>query len=293
MSRKVLITGANGMLASDLILLLQDNDFQTYPYMRKELDICNADSVNKAVDQCQPDVLINCAAYTHVDKCETEKNRAFEVNRDALVHLVKGCRKYNTLLVHISTDYVFDGSQKTPYREDDPTNPLSVYGQSKLEGEKTIIDSYDSCLIVRTSWLYGVSGHSFVKTIIRIATERESLNIVNDQFGSPTYTTNLSKAIIHLLNRNVRGLYHYSDDGVCSWYDFACEIIDEMKSRGFPLAVKEVNAIGTSDYPLPAVRPKYSLLSKEKYKETTGFALPYWKDGLKDFFDSYKHQGDL
>ncbi len=289
MSRKVLITGANGMLASDLIPLLQDSDFQVYPYTRKELDISNPDSVDEAMDQCQPDVLINCAAYTQVDKCETETEKAFQVNRDALAHLVKGCRRYDTLLVHISTDYVFDGRQKTPYHEGDPTHPLSVYGQSKLEGEQTIVDSYDSHLILRASWLYGILGHSFVKTIIRIATERETLNIVNDQFGSPTHTINLSKAIIHLLERNAKGLYHYSDDGICSWYDFACEIIEEMKSKGFPLAVKEVNAIATSEYPLPAVRPQYSLLSKEKYKGTTGLALPHWKDGLKDFFNRYKH----
>jgi len=286
-SQKVLITGAEGMLATDLISDLKNCQYKLYPFTRQKLDITNKNQCSQVINKIAPDIIINCAAYTQVDLCETNADKSFQVNRDGVEILASLCKKLPALLVHISTDYVFDGTHTRPSTETDITNPVSLYGQSKLAGEQVIINSLEEYLIIRTSWLYGFNGHNFVKSIMRLAKEKEKLNVVNDQFGSPTWTKELSIGIIALLQNQLTGLFHFSGEGVCSWYQLACEIIKLMKSAKLSIKTSELYPIPTSEYPTPAKRPMYSVLNQQKWLVATGLIIPNWKDSLAQFFRLY------
>ena len=274
---KILITGAGGQLGSELKELASLFSGFSFTYTdHQNLDITSADEVAKYMRAGQYAALINCAAYTAVDKAESEKDKALAVNGTATGVLAKACMELNVKFVHVSTDFVFDGTMARPLLESDTTNPLSVYGATKLEGEKAALANNTDALIIRTSWVYSSYGNNFVKTILRLCKERESLNIIFDQVGTPTYAHDLARAILEIVTgSNFKpGLYHYSNEGVASWYDFAIAIRDLAGLK------TQINPIETSQYPTPAVRPKYSVLNKKKFKDTFNISIPYWRDSL-------------
>jgi len=270
------------MLASDLIPILEKKG-QVIGGDLPHMDISDLASVRKTVTQIKPDIVINCAAYTAVDKAEEEKEKAHTVNGIGAGNLAKVCGEIKSRLIHISTDFVFNGKSNKPYIEEDETNPLGVYGASKLEGENLVRNAINDYIIVRTSWLYGIHGNNFVKTITRLTAEEEELGIVFDQVGTPTYTVDLSHAIIKLISAEP-GIYHFSNEGVCSWYDFACEVTTLLKKRGHTLKLEKLKPILTEDYPTPAIRPPYSVMNKGKYKRITSESIPHWRDGLVRYF---------
>lgn len=278
---KILVTGSNGQLGSELRELSEDVSFWEFIFTdEKELDITREDNVDNFFASFKPDVVINCAAYTAVDKAESEKEKAYLINTEAPGILSRVSAKYDSLLIHISTDYVFDGRSWIPYTENDKINPLSVYGKTKAEGEKAILESAQKAIIIRTSWLYSSYGNNFVKTILRFAKERDFLNIVFDQTGTPTYARDLAKAILQIIptaskNTGV-GIFHYSNEGVISWYDFAKAIIEE-KEISF-----KINPIVSRDFPQAAPRPFYSVLDKTSIKEKYGIEIPYWRESLRE-----------
>ncbi|CAA9488658.1 MAG: dTDP-4-dehydrorhamnose reductase [uncultured Segetibacter sp.] len=242
-----------------------------------ELDITNAEKVAAYFDRYKPAICINAAAYTAVDKAETERELALKINADAVGNLADNCNKMNTTFIHISTDYIFDGTATTPYGEDHPVNPVNFYGESKRKGEEIALEKHPSAIVLRTSWVYSFFGNNFVKTMLRLMKERESINVVNDQFGSPTYAADLAAAIMHIASRakDKGGIYHFSNEGVISWFDFAVAI---RELSGLSCIVKPM---GTSGYPTSAKRPAYSVMNKEKIRSTFGIELRDWKDSLK------------
>ena len=282
---KCFVAGAKGMLAADLIGLLQVKG-EVVKGDLPDFDITDVNVVTKKLRDINPEIVVNCAAYTAVDKAESEKERAFLVNGRGAENLALACKETNSRLIHVSTDFIFDGEKGVPYDENDSPNPLSVYGSSKLEGERKIQEVMDDAIIVRTSWLYGRHGNNFVETIKRLASEREELGIVYDQLGTPTYTRDLACGIVALLDNAESGLYHFANEGVCSWYDFACEIVEMAEACGENLKLKKLKPILTKEYPTPAVRPKYSVMDKAKYKAATNRDIPHWRDGLKRYFQS-------
>ena len=274
---KILITGAYGQLGSEVKDTSQSFPTATFTYTdRDDLDITDVDAVVKYIALGKYTTLINCAAYTAVDKAESEKDVALAINGTAAGILAKACKDANAKFVHVSTDFVFDGTASRPLLEDDAVNPLSIYGSTKLEGEKLVLANNADALIIRTSWVYSSFGNNFVKTILRLCKERESLNIIFDQIGTPTYARDLAHAILEIVTGREwkAGLYHYSNEGVASWYDFAIAIRDVagLKTPIFP--------IETSQYPTPAMRPKFSVLNKKKFKDTFKISIPYWRDSL-------------
>jgi dTDP-4-dehydrorhamnose reductase len=255
-----------------------------------DFDMTDRAQVLDVLGRFGPGVIINCAAYTNVDGCESNEDTAARVNGDAPGYLAEAAKKSGAFLVHISTDYVFDGFGSRPYTEEDPAGPLSAYGRTKLLGEKAVLASgLDRFSIVRTSWLYGPRGKNFVETIARLAREREELRIVADQVGSPTYTEDLARALFALLAREARGICHFSNEGVCSWHEFAEAIVQQMRESGEEVRVRKIIPIKTEEYPLPAKRPAYSVLSKEKYKRVTGAEVPHWRDGLRRYFEKRRN----
>ncbi len=270
MSNNVLITGANGQLGCELQALLPEvilTDVST-------LDITDLEAVKAFITDHQIETVINCAAYTAVDKAEDEPELAAKINTLGPANLAKSGAK----IIHISTDYVFDGKNYKPYTEEDTPNPISIYGKTKWAGEKAVLDNAEIAIIIRTAWLYSSHGNNFVKTMRRLGSEKTSLNVVTDQIGSPTYAGDLAKAIIAILpqmNKKNNGIYHYTNEGVCSWYDFATKIMDlsGLNCR--------INPIPSSDYPTKANRPFYSVLNKSKIKSTFGIEIPHWEKGLK------------
>lgn len=286
---KVAIIGANGMLAT-MVVQRMPLSCDLFQFDLPELDITSQNQVDSVLSALRPQIIINCAAYTQVDKCETERDLAFAVNGDGPAHLAAIAAKIGAILVHVSTDFVFSGDAAKPYHETDIPDPLSVYGASKLAGEQAIINSdLNEYYIIRTSWLYGPNGANFVETIIRLAQERDEMSIVADQTGTPTYTGDLADAIRRLVSPTVSpaaaapvpyGIYHYSNGGVCSWYEFATEIIRQLREFGTTLRVENIEPITTQQYPLPARRPPYSVLSKEKIVAATGIDIPLWQQSL-------------
>lgn len=274
MSDKILVTGANGQLGTELQKLLPNTIFADVDV----LDITDADAVKRFVADNQIDTIVNCAAYTAVDKAEDDIELAQKINEDGPRNLALSGAK----VIHISTDYVFDGTNHKPYLPEDKTNPVSVYGKTKRAGELAVLDNAKVAVVIRTAWLYSAHGNNFVKTMRRLGAERESLNVVTDQIGSPTFAGDLAQAIVTILpqmNETNKGIYHYTNEGVCSWYDFATEI---MNLSG--LACK-VNPIPSSAYPTKATRPFYSVLSKEKIKNVFNIEIPHWKKSLCAFFE--------
>lgn len=277
---KLLITGANGMLARDLIVQLQKEGWPCAAFSKEELDITDAHSIEKQLLATLPEVVINCAAYTHVDQAETDDLQVKQVNQEGVAQLARLCKNTRSKLVHISTDFVFDGRRTAPYSESDVPNPLGIYGKTKWGGEQAILQLDFDYLIVRTSWLYGVDGKNFVKTILRLAKERAELQVVADQIGSPTWTADLAQALAHLLKVKASGLFHFSNQGQCSWYEFACEIMQTAYQQGMLSKKIPVRSIASADYPTPAKRPAFSVLDCQKYSALTQQTIPSWQDSL-------------
>lgn len=278
----ILITGASGQLGSEI--KTESRNYSGYEFIFTdidELDLTDPEAVKIFTSANKPDWIINCAAYNFVDRAETDTETAVRVNALAVKNLADSIEKTETKLIHLSTDYVFDGSSNTPYSETSAVNPLSAYGRSKLEGEKYAL-LHNRTMIIRTSWLYSPFGNNFTKTMIRLGKERESVDVVFDQVGTPTYAGDLAEAIMHIVSRVIRnqiafvaGIYHYSNEGVCSWYDFAMEIMQEAGLNC------KVNAILSRDFPSVAKRPFYSVLDKSKIKEAYNLTIPYWRCSLK------------
>lgn len=280
----VLVTGANGQLGSELQEIIKNNSIPDCNFIFTDidtLDITDEPALDEFVSQNQIGFIVNCAAYTAVDKAETETTMATLLNTMAPSYLAAVAKKNHAKLIHISTDYVFDGTNCIPYNEEDETNPQSAYGLTKQGGELAIQNLFKDYIVIRTSWLYSAFGSNFVKTIRKYAAERGELNVVYDQIGAPTYARDLAYTIIKIIEAAIMdstgfkpGIYHYANEGVCSWYDFAKEIIAISRISCI------VNPIATKDYPLPAKRPSYSIFDKAKIKSTYNITIPYWKDSL-------------
>ncbi|MGK7882946.1 MAG: dTDP-4-dehydrorhamnose reductase [Crocosphaera sp.] len=283
---KILLTGSDGQVGQDLQQTLVTIG-EVIATNRQQLDLTSPENIRKVIQETKPDIIVNSAAYTAVDKAESEADVAFAVNSIAPAIMAEEAKKIGAFLLHISTDYVFDGTKNTPYLETDVTHPLGVYGQTKLAGEEGIEKNGDHYLILRTAWVYGTKGKgNFVKTMLRLGQEKEELGIVSDQVGSPTWSYDIAHTITQILtNLNLaetREVYHFTNSGVASWYDLAVAIFEEGKNIGFPLNIKQVNPITTEEYPTPAKRPHYSVLSGKKIANLLGYNAPYWRDSLKE-----------
>ncbi|TDQ73488.1 dTDP-4-dehydrorhamnose reductase [Sphingobacterium yanglingense] len=274
---KILITGSNGQLGSELKDLLKDHaDKECYFLDRKQLPLEQTLIIQDILGMYQPDLIIHAAAYTAVDKAESEPALADAINHLASEEIAQYCRLHGAKLIAISTDYVFDGNSDVALTEDAPVDPINTYGLTKLKGEQAILKWHAESIVIRTSWVYSTYGNNFVKTMIRLMTERDEISVINDQIGSPTYAKDLAQAIVDIIEGEdwVGGLYHYSNAGEISWYDFAIAI-KEIKGLDC-----KINPIPTTQYPTPAKRPKYSLLDKSKIKRTFKVEVPSWKDSL-------------
>lgn len=273
----IVVTGENGQLGSELNQLAAQDTNHTYYFLdRKQLPLDQTMIIQDILGMYQPDLIIHCAAYTAVDKAESEPDIAETINHLASEEIAQYCRLNQTKLIAISTDYVFDGQSSTPLREDAPTAPINTYGLTKLRGEQAIQKWCAGAIIIRTSWVYSAFGNNFVKTMIGLMTEREKIGVIADQIGSPTYAKDLAEAILKIVNTEswTSGIYHFSNEGEISWYDFAVAI-REIKGLSC-----EIEAIPTSAYPTAAARPHYSLLDKTKIKNTYQVSVPFWKDSL-------------
>jgi dTDP-4-dehydrorhamnose reductase len=278
----VLVTGVNGQLGHDVVKELTKKGHEAHGTDRNTLDITNEADVHSYVGKVKPDAIIHCAAYTNVDQAETDRDSAYQVNALGTKYLAQAAKEMKAKMVLVSTDYVFNGSATEPYEVDQPTEPLGVYGETKLAGEQFLANSLEQYFIVRTAWVYGINGHNFVKTMLRLGEERGEVGVVHDQVGSPTYTVDLAALLVELIETEKYGVYHATNSGVCSWYDFAVEI---FKQAGLNV---NVNPLTSEQYPRPAARPKYSVLSKKKM-EAQGFtALRDWKEALSAYLSETK-----
>ncbi|WP_447770494.1 dTDP-4-dehydrorhamnose reductase [Sphingobacterium faecium] len=281
--QRVVITGASGQLGQELKVLLEhDAEKECFFLDRKQLPLDQIMIIQDILGMYQPDLIIHAGAYTAVDQAESESDLADLVNHLATDEIAQYCRLHGTQLISISTDYVFDGNSRAALTEDAPVSPINVYGETKLKGEQAIQKWCPEAIIIRTSWVYSTFGKNFVKTMLRLLSERDSISVINDQIGSPTSAADFAKAIVHIVDGEkwTGGIYHYSNEGEISWYDFAVAIRD---LKGLEC---EINAIPTTAYPTPAKRPNYSLLNKAKIKATFGVEVPFWKDSLKKQLES-------
>ena len=276
--KNILITGANGQLGNEMRVLSAENPEYTYFFTDvAELDICDAKAVLDFVKTNQINVIVNCAAYTAVDNAEDNVELCTKLNADAVGYLAKAAEANEAEFIQISTDYVFDGTAHIPYQETAPTCPNSVYGHTKLVGEQNALTFCTRSMVIRTAWLYSTFGNNFVKTMIRLGKERDTLGVIFDQVGTPTYARDLARAIFAAIRQGVvPGVYHFSNEGVCSWYDFTKAI-----HRLAGITTCCVKPLHTEEYPTPAKRPHYSVLDKTKIKETYHIEIPYWMDSLQ------------
>lgn len=274
----ILVTGANGQLGNEMQVLARENLQHTYFFTDvQKLDICDEQAVYAYVSEHKIDIIVNCAAYTAVDKAEDNVELCDKLNNIAPGYLARAAQANGAAMIQVSTDYVFDGTAHIPYTEEEPTCPASVYGSTKLAGEQNVMDHCEKAMVIRTAWLYSIYGNNFVKTMIRLGQERDSLGVIFDQIGTPTYANDLAQAIFAAINKGVvRGIYHFSDEGVCSWYDFTIAI-----HRLAGIASCKVKPLHTADYPAKAPRPHYSVLDKTKIKDTFGIEIPHWEESLK------------
>lgn len=275
---KILVTGANGQLGNEMRVLSAENQQHIYFFTDvQELDICDEQAVRAFVADNQIDVIVNCAAYTAVDKAEDNAELCDKLNHVAPGYLAAAAEACGAAMIQVSTDYVFDGTAHIPYTEDVPTCPASVYGFTKLAGEQKVMELCNRAMIIRTAWLYSIYGNNFVKTMIRLGHERETLGVVFDQIGTPTYANDLARAIFAAINQGiVPGIYHFSDEGVCSWYDFTVAI-----HRIAGITSCKVSPLHTNEYPAKAPRPQYSVLDKTKIKKIFNIEVPHWEASLK------------
>ncbi len=286
MSKNILITGANGQLGNEIRTLAVSSQ-ENYIFTDvAELDITDKQSVVEFVKSNDIQVVVNCAAYTQVDKAEDDEVFADKINHLAVSYLAEACRENSATLIHISTDYVFDGSGNIPYTEDVPTAPLGVYGKTKLAGENAVITSGCKYLIIRTSWLYSSFGNNFVKAMQRLTVEKDALKVVFDQAGTPTYAADLAKVIVHIIEnekyKSNQGVYHFSNEGVCSWYDFAIAIRDLFGNEC------NIQPCHSDEFPSKVKRPHFSVLDKTKIKETFDLTIPHWKESLTNCVELLK-----
>ncbi|MEA3495322.1 MAG: dTDP-4-dehydrorhamnose reductase [Bacteroidota bacterium] len=281
--KNILITGSNGQLGHEISQVAKN-----YPQFNfiftdvEELDITNKNEVESLFENKNIDCVINCAAFTAVDKAEDSYEKATELNAKAPGILAEVTKNNNAKIVQISTDFVFDGNNNIPYKEDELPNPASAYGKTKFAGEKEIINATKDYIIIRTAWLYSSHGHNFVKSMRKYANERGVLNVVFDQVGTPTYAYDLAEVILKLIDKNARGIFHFTNEGVASWFDFAKAIVD------ISAIDCEVNPLHTEEFPLPAQRPQFSVLDKTKIKKTLSIKIPYWRDSLVECINKLK-----
>lgn len=276
--KNILITGANGQLGNEIrVASAHFPQFRFFFTDVTELDICNREAVHAYMAENHMDGIVNCAAYTAVDKAEDDAETCYRINRDAVKNLAEAAREYKLDIIHVSTDYVFDGKSYLPYTEVMPVNPSSVYGKSKLEGERILMEICPEAVIVRTSWLYSSFGNNFVKTMLRLGQERDMLNVIFDQVGTPTYAADLAVALLSILaaGKPAAGIYHYSNEGVCSWYDFTRSI---HRLAGISC---DLVPIESKEYPVRTPRPHFSVLNKAKIKQTYGIEILHWEDSLE------------
>ncbi|MGI8950324.1 MAG: dTDP-4-dehydrorhamnose reductase [Chitinophagaceae bacterium] len=288
----IIVSGSNGQLGSELKKIA--SKFQEFIFVfanKNELDLFDFNSIKNFFQKYQPGFFINCAAYTAVDKAEQEKEKAYRINAEAVGEIAKLCEENQSALIHFSTDYVFNGQSKKPYEPDDETSPINYYGYTKLQGEKFALENCSKTIIIRTSWVYSEFGHNFVKTMLRLMKEKKEINVVNDQFGSPTYAADLAEAVMEILkseilkseignrkseigNRKPK-IFHYSNSGVISWYDFAIAIKNEINSSCI------INPISTLQYPTPAKRPHFSFMNTRKVSDSFNIPIKNWQDSLR------------
>ena len=285
MRKKILVTGANGQLGMEIQQLAK-----TYPLFefifttREEMPLDNPEAISNFIAKHQPQYFINCAAHTAVDKAESEKELAYQINAEAPGIIAKACKENNVQLIHISTDYVFNGTGNVPYKEDDATDPVNLYGDSKLQGEKKVMQFNPGSIIIRTAWVYSEFGKNFVKTMLRLMADKEQISVVSDQSGTPTYAADLAQAILQIISSQqwTPGIYHFSNEGNITWYDFAVAIKELSGSNC------KVNPIPTSQYPTPAKRPFYSVLDKTKIRQTFNIPPKDWKASLSTCLQQLK-----
>lgn len=276
---KVLVTGVKGQLGYDVVNELEKRGLEAVGVDIDEMDITDAVSVDKVIKETSPDAVIHCAAYTAVDAAEDNVELCRKVNADGTANIAKVCKELDIKMMYISTDYVFDGQGERPWEPDDERHPLNVYGQTKYEGEVAVTDALDKYFIVRIAWVFGVNGKNFIKAILNKAKTVDTLTVVNDQFGSPTYTFDLAKLLVDMIQSDKYGFYHATNEGICTWYEFACEII---RQAGLNTKVLPVSA---DQYPAKAKRPTNSRMSKEKLTENGFEKLPAWQDALKRYLE--------
>jgi dTDP-4-dehydrorhamnose reductase len=290
---KIIVTGANGQLGKEIRAIATAYPAYQFIFLsREDLPIHHFETVRNFFEITKPRFCINCAAYTAVDKAEEEKELAFQINAEAVGVLAAVCKKYITQFIHISTDYVFDGTATAPYKEDAVTNPVNTYGATKLKGEQEALQYDPSSIIIRTSWVYSEFGKNFVKTMMKLMSEREELKVVNDQVGSPTYAADLAEAILQIISNSQSainnwhpGIYHFSNSGTISWYDFAVAIKEISGSKC------NILPIPSSNFPTPAKRPSYSVFDKQKIQSAFGIVLKDWRNSLADCIEKLKeHQ---
>ncbi|SCM98732.1 dTDP-4-dehydrorhamnose reductase [Bacillus mycoides] len=281
---KILVTGYNGQLGYDVVKRGEKQGLEMQGIGIEDLDITNESAVYEFVDNVKPDAIIHCAAYTAVDKSEDDKDLCWNVNVEGTKYLATAAKKLNAKFVYISTDYVFDGEGTHEFVETDVPNPVGYYGLTKYEGEKVVRGLIDNNFIVRISWVFGINGNNFIKTMLRLGETRDELNVVGDQIGSPTYTYDLARLLIDMVVTNKYGTYHATNEGFCSWADFAEEI--------FEIAGKDVkvNSIATEEYPTRAVRPKNSRMSKQKLIDNGFKPLPVWQEAIKHYIMQLKQE---
>ncbi|MEQ9623770.1 dTDP-4-dehydrorhamnose reductase [Coleofasciculus chthonoplastes] len=292
---RILLIGMAGQLGSELQHTLAPLG-EVIGVNRQGLDLTQPDQIRQVIRDITPNLIVNAAAYTAVDKAESEPELANTINGTAPTIMAETAQELGSGLIHISTDYVFDGRKNTPYTEADTPNPLNAYGKSKLLGETGVQQACDRAVIMRTAWVYGVHGKgNFVKTMLRVGAQREELRVVVDQVGTPTWTGDLARAIAQLVpqvnSESVTGIYHYTNSGAISWYDFAVAIFEEARQLGFPLKVKQVVPIHTSEYPIPTRRPAYTVLSSKKISTVLGTHPPHWRTALRQMLKQlYDHR---
>ena len=273
----ILVTGSTGQLGSDVVKELLKRGYSTLSPNRSEFNLCSEDSIRNYILNSNCEAIVHCAAYTQVDKAEDEKDLCIKINTTATKHIVKCAKILDIPMIYISTDYVFDGTKDGEYTENDETNPINIYGESKLAGEKYVQEILDKYYIVRTSWVFNINGKNFIETMLRLSKANNQLSIVNDQIGSPTYTKDLPRLLVDMLETSKYGLYHATNEGYCSWYEFANTI---FKLANINIDIKAINS---NEYASRAKRPLNSKLSKDKLIEYGFKPLPHWEDALKDY----------
>lgn len=277
---KAVVTGGNGQLGAELCLRLRGAGHEAIAFTQEDADFARPEAVRAAIAGQRADWVFNCAAHTAVDKAESEADLAYAVNRDGAAAVAAAVAGYGGRLIHVSTDFIFDGTQSHPYREDDTPNPLGVYGASKWAGEQAVRAALPDAVILRTAWVHGAHGRNFVKTMLRLAAERDELTVVDDQIGTPSWTGDIADALIALMGADARGVYHFTNEGVASWYDFAVATLDEARALGLPVQAQRVRPVPTTAYPTPARRPAYSVLDKQKIRALLGRPIPHWRASL-------------